>query len=264
MASTNPKSDGAHSEDESRSDGPAVLAPDDEADDMELDESYLGRVTEITAYGVFVGLTNPNRSDLTGLAHESNLPPLTKPADFEVGELAVVNADAMTNDGPELRMAYSESVNPDGEQIPDADPTTNPDGGGGIDAIDRAVGEVVDEIDRAVGEVSERPDGEGLGEVDVPADSEAIDSINARIGAMDDAIWELHDEIADLRTDRSGEPGTDVGSFAASPVKDAAVELLHLADRGHAADTVVKEKLRDGRIRFEVTLEPDAAGGGAS
>ena len=59
--------------------------------DLEPEVEYYAKVNQVKPYGVFVTLAGSDpKTDIAGLVHRSDLPPLTSPMDFEVGDEVAV------------------------------------------------------------------------------------------------------------------------------------------------------------------------------
>lgn len=249
-----------------------ILDPTDSERKLERGELYLGQVRDVREYGVFVAFTPQEMSDVSGLAHETNLPELTKPRDFSVAEHVVVRIDAITDDGPQLVLEYGEAVNPNEQPVPKEYPamSENPDpskAGTEPHAVDKQI----QRVQRKTAADAARADGAGQavsesGDADAPADAEqphdAADApTTAELGEVVDELWDIRGELESLKEahdgdDTDGTPVPDNGaSFAENPLKDTALDLLRLAETGEMeAETVRKEKTADGGVRFEVAF----------
>lgn len=252
MAVQSTNDDGAQS-DESEV---AVLGVDDSIDALNTEDMFLGQVRDVQDYGVFVAFTPQEMSDVSGLAHKSNLPPLTKPRDFNVGSRVVVGVDALTHEGPQLVLAYGDDVNPEDLEIPDERPAMppNPDphkcgsGGGSAHAVD----------ERLSSTNATATDGAGVASADAAENADAPTAAH-EIAELTDELWALREEIEELKdaqtdaADNTG-PVLNGASFAEDPLKDTALDLLRLAETDAAADTVSKEQLKGGTVRYTVTV----------
>jgi len=84
-----------------------VVVPDGVLEStIETGVPYLGMVTGIKGYGVFVAL-NAGHGDISGLVHRSNFPFGYKPYEFEQGDLIVVSAAEQRDEGFDLRVVRS-------------------------------------------------------------------------------------------------------------------------------------------------------------
>lgn len=102
-----------------------VLDANAKASELKTGEKYLAQVNNIEDFGVFVSLTpgRPDGTDVSGLVHESNLPPLAQPHEFEVGDRCVVEVEKFKDDGDlAFVMEYAEDVGAGGNgDIPNVD-----------------------------------------------------------------------------------------------------------------------------------------------
>lgn len=127
------------------------LDPDASEGEVKRDNLYLAKVNNVVSYGVFVGLTPSYGSDITGLVHESNLPPSTEPGEYEPGNRMVVEFVKRKDDGDlAFRGVYS----------PDAD-ASGPD----MVDIQRSLADIREELETLPDTLGDSgsmdPDGEG-------------------------------------------------------------------------------------------------------
>lgn len=104
---------------------PTILPVDATADDLERDTLYLGAVNNVKPYGVFVALTPETGTDVSALAHASNLPPLSQPLDYSEGERVAVEVVDGHGDDADFAFAIAASEHGSGRNdvvLPDIDP----------------------------------------------------------------------------------------------------------------------------------------------
>lgn len=185
---------------------PELAPPDATPDDLDEGTTYVGSVTGTEPYGVFVALTPRNGTDLTGLAHESDLPPLTEPREFDLGERVAVEFLGTREDGDvEFAIAYGESSGSAAGPIPDTHPTSRKR------AID--AGKDADDTGRL-------------------ATADQVGDLGARLDAIAAAISRVHGEVT----------ASTEYPFA---VQAAIDQIVALHENGHTV-TSIEHRLDDG------------------
>lgn len=221
----------------SASDTATVLPADATVDDLEEGQKYIAEVTNIVGYGVFVGLTPPSANDVSGLVHSSELPPLTQPDEFVVGERMVVEFLQLSGSGPEFSCVYSEHVGSADGDLPDVMPASR-----SAVTSDEAGEKSIPSAEADGNGAPDGPEGEPTGD-DLDADT-----VRQKL-------------IGDLEPDDRVEPrrrGELGAAFATDTARDAALSIMHLANNGYQASEVTKTAT-DGAVTVEITLEPESA-----
>lgn len=115
---------------EQKEDGidPVRLDPTAHVSDIQFGEPYSGWVQSVTDYGVFVDLTPREGSDIAGLMHKSELPPLCGLDDFAPGEPVIVELSKRDGEKVALRGIDAPKVDtsPTGDVTPAPDPEPSP------------------------------------------------------------------------------------------------------------------------------------------
>lgn len=78
---------------------PVSAEHDSTVEDIESGKRYLSEVNNIEDYGVFVNLTPPEDSDLSGLVHSSQLPMGRETEFYDVGDQIVVELREQNDEG---------------------------------------------------------------------------------------------------------------------------------------------------------------------
>lgn len=224
-----------------------VLSPNAGVQALKQGEKYLAEVNNTKQFGVFVSLTPQKTTDLTGLVHESELPPLTKPRDYAVGERCVVSVLEATN--PEklsFSLLYSENQGQIDGPIPDVN-VTDPSRENGVDSVH------VDARDAQRDEQSTDSPETAPAMADGDEIVDRIDTLENAVGKLTSAVTALTDR--DENDDHDGAMGISATERITSPTLNVADSLVEMYDEGFTAESV--ERSQDGeQVEFTVTLSP--------
>lgn len=156
------------------------LEPDAHEGEVKRDTTYLSKVTNVVEYGVFVSLTPSYGSDITGLVHQTNLPPSTDPGEYEPGDRIVVELGERKEDGD---LAFL------GLYSPDAD-------GSGPDMVDlqRSLADIREDVEA----LRDREDRPALSEGQ-PLESQGIPAALAKLKRLAGAGYGMESFATDAR-----------------------------------------------------------------
>lgn len=111
---------------------PTELDPDAHVSDLQFGEPYAARVDNIQDYGVFVNLTPPSGSGISGLVHQNELLPMTSVRDYEPGDNMVVELVDRKEDGD---LAFRSLAAPDVDMSEQRSPSGKPEHAVDIEAV---------------------------------------------------------------------------------------------------------------------------------